>query len=194
MGQPVLGGRPAGRERSEIAQLKQEEAMYRENDKILKSDLRPKFDFNASYGYQAGKTDNLFKEPYDTWRVNVTMKFPLFDGLRSSGKRAQNEAQLEQVRQARIDRERSVAVEMRTADRELEKAVALNDAARKAHDAAAEALRVSRESFDQGLITSLDLLQAERAERQAESPRRRAELGVWSALFDQRRSLGLPPQ
>lgn len=168
--------------------------MYRENDKILKSDLRPKFDFNASYGYQAGKTDLLFKEPYDTWRVNVTMKFPLFDGLRSAGKRAQNEAQLEQVRQARIDRERAVAVEKRTADRELEKAVALNDAAQKAHDAAAEALRVSRESFDQGLITSLDLLQTERSERQAESQRRRAELGVWSALFDQRRSLGLPPQ
>jgi len=194
MGQPVLGARPEGRERSEIAQLRQEEAMYRENDKILKSDLRPKFDFNASYGYQAGKTDLLFKEPYDTWRVNVTMKFPLFDGLRSAGKRAQNEAQLEQVRQARIDRERAVAVEKRTADRELEKAVALSEAAQKAHAAAAEALRVSRESFDQGLITSLDLLQAERSERQAESQRRRAELGVWSALFDQRRSLGLPPQ
>jgi len=52
---------------------------------------------------------------------------------------------------------------------------------------------MSRESFDQGLITSLDLLQAERAERQAESQRRRAELGLWSARFDQRRSLGLPP-
>jgi outer membrane protein TolC len=52
---------------------------------------------------------------------------------------------------------------------------------------------MSRESFDQGLITSLDLLQAERTERQLESQRRRAELGVWSALFDRRRSLGLPP-
>ena len=193
LGQPDLGPKPAGVERSEIAQLRQDEAMYRENDKILKSDLRPKFDFNASYGYQAGKTDLLFKEPYDTWRVNVTMKFPIFDGLRSAGKRAQNTAQLEEVRQARIDRERAIAVEKSTADRELTKAVALNEAARKAHDAAAEALRVSREFFDQGLITSLDLLQAERSERQAESQRRQAELGVWAAIFDQRRALGLPP-
>lgn len=193
LGQPDLGPKPAGLERSEIAQLRQDEAMYRENDKILKSDLRPKFDFNASYGYQAGKTDLLFKEPYDTWRVNVTMKFPIFDGLRSAGKRAQNAAQLEEVRQARIDRERAIAVEKSTADRELTKAVAMSEAARKAHDAAAEALRVSREFFDQGLITSLDLLQAERSERQAESQRRQAELGVWAAIFDQRRSLGLPP-
>ena len=193
LGLPTLGPKPAGVGRSEIAQLRQQEAMYRENDKILKADLRPKFDFNASYGYQAGKTDLLFKEPYDTWKVNVTMRFPIFDGLRSSGKRAQNTAQLEQVRELRIDRERAVAVEKSTADRELEKASALNDAARKSHDAAAEALRVSRESFDQGLITSLDLLQAERAERQAESQRRHAELGLWSALFDQRRALGLPP-
>jgi outer membrane protein len=193
LGRPEAAPRPSGTERTELAQLKQQEAMYRANEKIITSDLRPKFDFSASYGYQAGKTDSLFKEPYDAWKVSVTMKFPVFDGLRSSGKRAQNTAQLEQVRQARIDRERSVAIEQSTADRELEKATALDEAARKAHDAALEALRMSRESFDQGLITSLDLLQAERAERQAESQRRRAELGLWSARFDQRRALGLPP-
>ncbi len=193
LGRPEAAARPTGAERSELAQLKQQEAMYRANEKIITSDLRPKFDLNATYGYQAAKTDNLFKEPYDTWRVSVTMKFPIFDGLRSSGKRAQNTAQLEQVRQVRIDRERSIAIEQSSADRELEKAAAMDEAARRAHDATVEALRMSRESFDQGLITSLDLLQAERAERQAESQRRRAELGLWSARFDQRRALGLPP-
>jgi outer membrane protein TolC len=193
LGLPEAGAKPAGAERSELAQLKKQEAMYQANEKIITSDLRPKFDLSASYGYQAGKTDLLFKEPYDTWKVSVTMKFPIFDGLRSSGKRAQNTAQLEQVKQSRIDRERTVAIEQSTADRNLEKAIALNEAAGRAHDAALEALRISRESFEQGLITSLDLLQAERAERQAESQRRQAELGLWSARFDQRRSLGLPP-
>ena len=193
LGLPEAGAKPAGTERSEVAQLKQQEAMYRANEKIITSDLRPKFDLSASYGYQAGKSDLLFKEPYDTWKLSVTMKFPIFDGLRSSGKRAQNTAQLEQVKQSRIDRERTVAIEQSSADRDLDKAVALNQAAGRAHDAALEALRMSRESFEQGLITSLDLLQAERAERQAESQRRRAELGLWSARFDQRRSLGLPP-
>jgi outer membrane protein TolC len=180
-------------ERSEIAQFKVQEQMFKANDKIITSDLRPKFDFSTSYGYQAGKTGNLWKEPYDTWRVSITMKWPLFDGLRSSGKRAQNNAQLEQVRQSRIDKDRSIAVERRSTERELEKAAAMQDAARKAHDAGMEALRMSRESFDQGLITSLDLLQAERTERQLESQRRRAELGVWAAHFDHRRALGLPP-
>lgn len=193
LGRMEAAARPEGAERSELAQLRQQEAMYQANEKIITSDLRPKFDLAASYGYQAGKTDNLFKEPYDTWKVSITMKFPIFDGLRSSGKRAQNTAQLEQVRQLRIDRERTVAIEQSTADRELEKAVALDEAAQKAHAATAEALRMSRESFDQGLITSLDLLQAERTERQAESQRRRAELGLWAARFDLRRSLGLPP-
>jgi len=193
LGLPEIKDKPEGAERSELAQLKQQEAMYRANEKIITSDLRPKLDLTASYGYQAGRTESLFKEPYDTWKVSVTMKFPIFDGLRSSGKRAQNTAQLEQVKQSRIDRERSVAIEQSSADRDLEKAIALNEAARRAHDATLEALRMSRDSFDQGLITSLDLLQAERAERQAESQRRRAELGLWSARFDQRRSLGLSP-
>ncbi len=190
---PTLEVESESPERSEIAQLKQQEAMYRANDRIIKSDLRPKFDLSASYGYQTAKTENLFKEPYDTWKVNVTMRFPVFDGLRSSGKRAQNRAQLEQVHQMRVDKERAIAVEKRTALREMEKAVAFHEAAKKAHDAGLEALRMSRESFEQGLITSLDLLQAERTERQLESQRRRAELGLWAARFDNRRALGLPP-
>lgn len=193
LARPEPGPRPEGTLRSELAQMRQQEAMYQANEKIITSDLRPKFDLSASYGYQAGKTENLWKEPYDTWKVSVTMRFPVFDGLRSSGKRAQNMAQLEQVKQARVDRERSIAIEQRTADRELQKAEALDEAATQAHEAAFEALRMSRESFEQGLITSLDLLQAERAERQAESQRRRAQLGLWAARFDQRRALGLPP-
>jgi outer membrane protein TolC len=192
-GPPDTGAAVTPVERSEIAQYKQQEAMYRENDQIITTDLRPKFDFNAYYGYQAGQTSNLFKEPYDTWKVNVTMRFPIFDGMRTSGKRAQNRAQLEQVTQARIDKERTVAVETRSAERDLGTAVSFHDAARVAHLAALEALRTSREAFDQGLITSLDLLQAERTERVQESQRRRAELGVWTALFDYRRACGLPP-
>ena len=193
LGRPGLSQAPAEAERSELAQLKEQERMYRANDRILKAELRPRVDFNASYGYQARETTNLFKEPYDTWRVNLTMHFPIFDSFRTSGKRAQNNAQLEQVRQARIDRERAIAVEKRTAERELQKAIAYDDAARRAYDAALEALRTSRESFDQGLITSYELLQTERTERQQESQRRRAELGLWTALFAQRRAHGLPP-
>jgi outer membrane protein TolC len=193
IGLPSFGAKLESTERSEIAQFKQQEAMYRANDVILRSDLRPKFDLNASYGYQAGKTDNLFKEPYDTWKVNITMRFPVFDGLRSSGKRAQNRAQLEQVRQLRVDKERAIAVEKSSAAREVEKAQAFHEAAKKAYDAGLEALRMSSESFEQGLITSLDLLQAERTERLLESQRRRAELSLWAALFEHRRALGLAP-
>jgi outer membrane protein TolC len=192
-GTPDTSFVPVPAERSEIAQYKQQEEMYRANDHIISTDLRPKVDFNAAYGYQAGQTSNLFRQPYDEWRVNVTLRFPVFDGLRTSGKRAQNRAQLEQVTQARIDKERAVAVESRSAERELRKAVAFHDAARMAWAAALEALRTSREAFGEGLITSLDLLQAERAERIQESQRRRAELGIWTALFDCRRACGLAP-
>jgi outer membrane protein TolC len=192
-GEPPRAFSGPAAERSEIAQYKQQEAIYRANDRIISTDLRPKVDLNASYGYQSGSTSNLFREPYDTWKVGVTLRFPVFDGLRTSGKRAQNRAQLEQVVQARVDKERAVAVETRSAERDLAKAVAYRGAAGAAYDAALEALRTSRESFEQGLITSLDLLQAEREERSRSSQKRRAGLAVWSALFDCRRAGGLPP-
>ena len=122
------------------------------------------------------------------------MKFPMFDGLRSSGKRAQNTGP---ARAGEAVAHRPRAVRGHRAKHRRARAGEghglLNGAAARAHDAALEALRVSRDSFDQGLITSLDLLQAERAERQAESQRRHAELGLWSARFDQRRSLRPAP-
>jgi outer membrane protein TolC len=179
--------------RSELQQLDEQEKALKINDRILASDLRPRLDFNASYGWMAKQTNLLFQDPYDTWRVSLTLKVPIFDGLRTSGRRAQNRAQLEQVRQTRIDTERQVQVQQQSAQRELGKAQALLEAATKAHDAGMEALRVSRDSFQEGLISSLDLLQAERQERQLESQRIQAQLGVWAALFDLRRAHGLAP-
>lgn len=193
LGQPELDRPAPAAMRSEVADFLKQEEMLRANERIITSDLRPKLDLAASYGYLTSSSRDQFHEPYDTWKVGVTLKLPLFDGLRTSGKRAQNAAQLEQVRQQRVDKERAIAVEKSSAERELQKAVLYREAAAKAHAAGQEAVRVSRESFDQGLITSLDLLQAERTERQLESQRRRAELGVWSALLDYRRSVGLPP-
>jgi len=190
---PELDGSLRGEERSEITQLKIQEDMLQANNKIIRSDLLPKFDLSAQYGYQASKTENLFKQPYDPWRLTVSMRWPIFDGLRMSGRRSQNMAQLEQTRQMRINQERNFAVEYQSAQREMEKARAFLGAAKKAFDTGQEALRVSKESFDQGLITSLDLLQAERTAHQLQSQLRRAELGVWSAIFDYRRSLSLLP-
>jgi outer membrane protein TolC len=109
------------------------------------------------------------------------------------GRRAQNRAQLEQVVQTRIDKERTIVREKSNAERELSKAMAFYKAASKAHDASMEALKISREFFEHGLIMSSDLLQAEHTERKQDSQRRRAELGIWTALFDYRRSYGLPP-
>jgi outer membrane protein TolC len=182
-----------GGERSEIAQLKIQEGILLANDKIIKSDLLPKFDLSAQYGYSASKTENMFKAPYDPWRFTISMRWPVFDGLRMSGRRAQNFAQLEQVKQTRINQERNFAVEQQSAQRELAKARSFFEASKKAFDTGQEALRVSKESFEQGLITSLDLLQAERTSHQLQSQMRRAELGVWSAIFDYRRSLSLLP-
>lgn len=193
LGAPVLSDDPQAAPRSELQQLEEQEKGYTLNDRIIASDMKPKLDFNASYGYQAGETNELFKAPYDAWRLSLTLKVPIFDGLRTSGKRAQNRAVLEEVRQQKVDLQRQIQVEQQSARRELAKAQVLLEAATKAHDASAEALRVSGESFDQGLITSLDLLQAERDERQSETQRRNAELGLWSAHFALRRSLGLPP-
>jgi outer membrane protein TolC len=190
---PIHADVSASGERSEITQLKIQENILKANDKILRSDLLPKIDLSAQYGYQATKTENMFKQPYDPWRLTLSLRWPVFDGFRMSGRRAQNMAQLEQVKQARINQERNFAVEQQSAQRELAKARAYFEAAKKAFDTGQEALRVSRESFDQGLITSLDLLQAERTSHQLQSQMMRAELGVWSAIFDYRRSLSLMP-
>jgi len=180
-------------DRSEISQYKQREIMYRINETAINSTLRPHFDFNAYYGSAARNGSGLFRKSCDDWRADISMSFLLFDGMRTSGKRAQNRAKLEHSIQLRIDKERAISREKSNAERELNKAISFHKAAAKAYDASLEALNTSREFFEHGLIMSLDLLKAEHTERKQESQRRRAELGIWTALFEYRRSYGLPP-
>ena len=58
-----------GVSRSELTQLEEQQKALGINDRILSSDLKPKLDLNANYGWQAGKTDNLFHEPYTKGHV-----------------------------------------------------------------------------------------------------------------------------
>lgn len=179
--------------RSDITQYKQQESICLLNEKIIKANIYPNFDFKASYGYKTHESHNLFKNNNKMWNIGIAMSFKIFDGMRTCGKLAENKARLEQIVNTRRNKEREIVSEKSNAERELNKTLALYNAESKAHDAAVEALNTSRECFEQGLITSLDLLQAERTERQQESKRRRAELGIWIAWFDYRHSYGLPP-
>lgn len=180
-------------DRSEIAQYKQQEMMYRIQERAINSTLRPHFDFNASYGASARNISALSNGSNSGWNAGVSMKFVLFDGMKASGARAQNRAKLEHLIQIRTDKERTFSIEKSHAKCELDNAISVHQAEIKAHDASLEELNTSREFFEHGLITSLDLLRAEHQERKQESKKRRAELGIWTALFKYRRSYGLPP-
>lgn len=184
-------------ERSEIAQYKQQENMYRINEKIIKSSLRPSFDFKASYGYdeklKSEGNASFFKKSHNVWQAGIVVNFTIFDGLRTQGKLAENRAKIEQVVQMRKDKEHAISLEQSKAERELNEAIVMNKTANKAYDASLEELQTSRDFFEQGLITSLELLQAEHKERQQENKRRCTELNIWIAWFNYRRSYNLSP-
>lgn len=180
-------------ERSELRQLQLQSRLLDQNAQVIRADRLPRVDLKASYGYLAGDRTNLFHQPYNAWNVTLSVKVPVFDGLETSGRAAQNRARQAQVKHATVDLQRQIDVELASARRELVKAVSFRETAEEAHAASLEALRTSQESFQVGLISSLDLLQARREERQAEATRRKAGLGVWQARFALQRALGDAP-
>lgn len=179
--------------RTELEQLQIQKDVLIQNRKVIRSGMLPSLDLSAGYGFLAGDASDLYHKPYDTWRVGIAFKIPLFDGFNTAGKQAQNNARIEQIQQAKIELERKVDVEVASAKREMEKSFAFKSAAEEGHQASLEALRTSQEAFELGVISSLDLLQATREERQAEAMRKKAGIGVWQAVFGLQRAMGKQP-
>lgn len=103
-----------------------------------------------------------------TWNIGAALVLPFWEGGAREGRLRQARAQAEVARQAVVERERSVTVEVLQARRAVEVAQAARDIASRTRALAEETDRLTRRSFEVGTGTSLELIQSAAALRQAE--------------------------
>ena len=145
----------------------QAEALERQKTVIL-ADAKPQLDMNGAYGRQARLPENLDDPLFDDWRVGVMMSWSLFDGGRRKSQAAQLDSRRDQLRFQLADLESRIAFEIEEARTEAETAGERFRAAEIAAETAAEATRIARDSYQQGVALQADLLDAQEQEIQAE--------------------------
>lgn len=108
-------------------------------------------------------------QPSGTWRAFVAATVPVFDAGRRSAARRQREATLELFRVDRRDAELRATSEVRIARATIAAEARALTRAREAAASAGEVLRITDVAFRAGATTNIELVDAQRRARDAES-------------------------
>lgn len=171
--QDALG--KALRERSEIRQLMIQEKVGKVSIKLARAENRPNLDFLANYQYI-----NPFynrEEWGGTWNVILSLNFPLFSGLSDLGRVNQAKAGLEQVKILRNQVEERIKLEVRKAIFDMEEARERIEAQEENVELARKNLGIAEERYRQGLMSEIEL-------RDAQLSLTQAETDYFQALYD----------
>jgi HAE1 family hydrophobic/amphiphilic exporter-1 len=135
---------------------------------ITRSNVLPEINATFSFGINTFNFDNLRDWSLHTWTAGVRLNWTLFDGLKTN---AEIEALRSQVSQNLFEEgsfRSELAMELERTTGTWTRALEAVEVARFAVEQAQEAQRVAEESFQYGAATTLDLLEAARALREAE--------------------------
>ncbi len=157
--------------RPELKAASWTEKVYDEAIGIYQADARPRLDLNGAWGYSVRETSNFFKPSYEKWSLSVTLKVPLFDGLRTAGKVAQAKADRSRVGQDRRALETMIDLESEQALDRLRVARSVLQAAELNVTQARKALEMTEANYRLGAVTTLDVIDAQAAFTQAEMTR-----------------------
>ena len=129
----------------------------------------------ASFDPQYITPSGLF-QPAGTWRAVVAAAIPIWDsGQRGSAVRAAREADLLQTRVDRREGELRARAGVRAARVTIDAEARALEKAREASTQAAEVLRITDIAFRAGSTTNIELVDAQRSSRDAETAVRQAE-------------------
>jgi outer membrane protein len=147
--------------RSELRDLALQERVYTVRQEILRADGKPRVDLDGYWGREVRLFDNYGDPLYDAWAFTVGARWEFFDGGRRRGQIAQLESQRQQVALQRQDLEAAIRLEVDHARSDYETARARAAAANLAAEVSREAVRVARASYEEGVATQTDLLDAQ---------------------------------
>lgn len=147
--------------RPELADLAAQSDVYAQRKIITHAEGLPQIDFTGSYGREVRELGNFGDPLYSSWAFGVGLRWEFFDGGRRRGQVAQFESQRQQLQLRLEDLRSRVRLEVDQAWTDYRTARARAAAAEISANAAREAVRVARESYEQGVATQTDLLDAQ---------------------------------
>lgn len=161
-------------------------------EKVARSSSRPQAGLEAGWDYT---NPNLRYVPWEakfrsSWSVGIGVNWRILDGGRSSASAAQAQAQAEALRAQLSDLESRIRLDVTTRRLELETALAGRAVARRGIEAGRDGLRVARDRYKEGVLSSSELLDAETRLLRAELDASLTEARIQVAMANLARAVG----
>jgi outer membrane protein TolC len=166
------------------ANLKQKQAEY--DRRLAKAEYIPDLSFSIRYQGLA----NVQVLPENVASAGFLLTWEPFDWGRRRNNIAEKSRTVEQARNGARETESQIGVEVGMKYRKWHETSLLLKAARTAHAAAVEQLRVTTNKYKEDAALLKDLLQAQARSSEAEFQYQQALSSFWSALADLRRAMG----
>jgi HAE1 family hydrophobic/amphiphilic exporter-1 len=138
---------------------------------VAQAEARPSLEFHGAWGYSVRRPQNFFEGDFEKWNASVTLKIPVFDGLRTAGKVAQARAERSKAAQDKVALENQIRLEAKSSVDRLAVARSIFEVAELNVDQAQQALDMTQANYKHGAATTLDVLDAQAALTLAESNR-----------------------
>jgi HAE1 family hydrophobic/amphiphilic exporter-1 len=155
--------------RPEAAEAALAERIHEQLVGIAIAEGRPSLELSGAWGWSVREPDNFLRDDFSKWNVALTLRVPLFDGLRTSGRVAQARAERAKAAQDRIATGNRIRLQVTEAYDRLRVAGSIVEAARLNVEQARRAVEMTQANYRHGAATTLDVLDAQAALTLAES-------------------------
>ena len=178
--------------RPELEALRARVRSLEATQKVARSGSRPQAGLEAGWDYT---NPNLRYVPWEakfrsSWSVGVGVSWKVLDGGRSSASSAQAQAQADALRAQLSDLESRIRLDVTTRRLELDTALAGRAVARRGIEAGRDGLRVARDRYQEGVLSSSELLDAETRLLRAELDASLTEARIQVAMASLARAVG----
>ena len=129
-------------------------------DKAKAAD-RPQVNVGLGYDYTSNDVGDMFNSWHDNWNAGISVSVPIFDGYSSKAKVDEAKARYAQAILQKDNFSDQIAVDIKRACLDLQKAQAIIDSQKDSVEESKEALKISEVSYANGEGTNLDVLDSQ---------------------------------
>lgn len=151
------------RQRPDLLQAEQEIVAKNAELGIAIANRFPKFSLTASYGTESDEVDSLFDENTDMWTLAGNIAGPIFTGGRL---KAESDAAAERLEQSILAYEQNILTALSEVSNALENMRSTAERLElqyKLQETSAQYLELAQLRYDNGIVSYLDVLDAQRA-------------------------------
>lgn len=177
--------------RPELRQLDIAHAIYTEKVKVERSAFLPSLALTAGYGVTYPSLFNGFEKKFrGTWGVGLLLKVPIWEWGEGKHKVAAAKADAAVMALKRDEAREKIELQVNQSALAVNQAVKKLSLSRKNQDKAEENLRMARVGFDEGMVSTSDLLAAQTAWLAAHSDKIDAQIDILLARAVYAKALG----